>query len=93
MGRPRKPPGSTPAARRTRVVELVTVTLQLDPADLAVADRLARELARHTRSLPSRTRILRWALRELDARLQLAAMQRGGSPVFAVPGPMLPPPE
>jgi hypothetical protein len=68
------------------------VKVDLEADDLAALDRIAGELAIHRQSTPNRALVLRWAIRELSARLELAEMSRGAAPCFTEPGPMVPPP-
>jgi hypothetical protein len=78
---PKRKPGRTP------------VSLELFAPELAARDRIAAVWARRTGKPPSLAAAVRWALHEMDARLDLAEKARGAAPVFTVPGPMTPPPE
>lgn len=69
-----------------------TLNVRLSTDDLAAADRIAAELAKHTDLIPNRSRVLAWAIRELDARIALAGRTRGAAPVFTEAGPIAPPP-
>ncbi len=79
-GRPRNPAAPRPHSKAPGG-GLLTLTIQLDPSDVALADAAAADLARHTGTIPNRTRAIRWALRELAARLD------------TIPGPMIDPPD
>jgi hypothetical protein len=73
---------------------LLTTTFKLTSVDLDRLDRVAAQLARADRSAPNRTRALRWAIRELSARLHLDEMRRAAGEFVATdPGPMTEPPE
>lgn len=78
---PQRKPGRTP------------VIVELFAPELDARDRIAAAWARRTGKTPSLAAAVRWALREMDARLDLAEKARGAAPVFTAPGPMTPPPE
>jgi len=95
MGRPRNP-AAPRAVRPARAPEGTRpIVVALGPADVALADAVAAELARHTGAVPSRTRAIRWSIRELHARLRLARdlADHHVTPVYVKPGPMVDPPD
>ena len=78
---------------------LKMVCLKLAPADIESITAIDREATARTGRLGSRTRAVRWAIRELTARLfleraQKAAVRAGDSgTAFSPVGPATVPPE
>ena len=75
-GRPK-----TAAASRS-----VLIQCRLSPPEVAAVDRIAAEIG-HGGGVPSRTAAIRWAVRELVARLELARKARG-MPTVGQSGPI-----
>lgn len=77
--------------RKDPTLEVVRVKLSLK--DRETLDRLAAETAKRTGKPPTRTAAVRWALQELECRLELERLQAGGVTVLLCrPGPAAPPP-
>lgn len=69
MGRPKNLNPISPVSRAAKKPDLKPIQVQLDPFDLKNLDRIASDLANRDRSFPSRSRAMRWAIRELTQRL------------------------
>jgi hypothetical protein len=82
MGRPRNPPADRPPAPPIlrKMGDLVPITIQLGAADRQLVEQIKDELVRRTQLMAGQTTAIRWAIRELAARLKTES-------------PIVPPPE
>ncbi len=69
MGRPRKPKPAASPPLIARKADLRMVSIRLGPDDTDAIDRIVKTLRIRGHAQANRTQAMRWAIKELDARV------------------------